>query len=249
MASVAILMSVKNGAETLPQALESIAQQTLPDWQAIIVDDTSTDATPQILRAWGQQQGPARVRIITHQKNQGLTSSLNEAAATTQAEYIARLDADDWWAPEKLTRQIKFLQQNQDIGIVGCQYVNIRGEEKQRVRLPTSDAAIRRRIWWRNPFGHSCVVMRCELFEKAGRYNKKLAVGQDLDLWFRLLPLTHLANLPEVLCYRALTANPAKRKQQMQQTIQTARKYRRLYSKPWWYELALAEAFVFYWLR
>lgn len=242
-------MSVCNGAATLERALHSVAFQTLSDWQTVIVDDGSRDATPRILEAWVRRSGRSRVQVLNYGRKLGLTRALNEAAAHVASPLIARLDADDWWAPEKLTHQLDFLKQHPGVGLLGCRYFNVWDDRKQLVWLPATDAVIRRRIWWRNPFGHSCVVMRRSLFEQVGRYDERLPVSQDLDLWFRLLDVTKVANLPVVLCYRHVQNNPAKYRQQMKQTVETVRKYRRLLHKPWWYELALVEPMLLSWLR
>lgn len=248
MAQITILMSVRDGAATLQRALQSIIEQTFVDWQLLVVDDASTDDTAEILQQWQRKLGNGHVRIITHATANGLTRSLNEAAAAAKTKYLARLDADDWWMPDKLARQIEFVKDHPEIGLIGCQYMNIRDEHQRAVRLPTDDAAIRRRIWRRNPFGHSCVVMRRDLFEQVGGYNDKLTVGQDLDLWFRLLEVTRAANVPEVLCYRQVQKNPSKRRRQMKQTVQTVSHYIRNQNKPFWYYGYLTEPLLLSWL-
>lgn len=203
---VSVLLSVYNGAATLPLCLASVADQTWKDFEVIVVDDGSSDPSGELVRAWQEAQPYRRIRLIQHSVNRGLARSLNDALAVATGKYVARLDADDWWTPTKLAQQMDFLHKNTEHELVGCWYINVRSTGNHLVQLPLTDAEIRQAIFWRNPFGHSCVVMRKVILDQVGGYNERLRWGQDRDLWFRLLPHTKLANLNEVLCYR--TVNP-----------------------------------------
>lgn len=223
---VSIVVAIHNGADTLTRALQSIADQTYSDWEVILVDDGSTDATGELLQRCisGPARcisGPDRCRIITNIINRGQTKALNQGILAARGVWIARLDADDWWAPDKLTQQMNYLAAKADVGLLGCAWVNHYKHSRRRVRPPLTDSQIRRRIWWRNPFGHSCVVIQRDLLQQVGGYDESIRYSQDLDLWFRLLPLTTCANLPAALCHRTAVSNEAKQRAQMRQTLKT----------------------------
>jgi len=233
-ALVSILLSVHNGSSTLNLALASICSQTYQNFIVIAVNDGSTDNTSDLLRKWQKKFGVARFHIITNTKNLGLTASLNIGLKSCSTPYIARLDADDSWLPDKLALQIHLLQRHPDYGVVGCWYANIHHQTQRIFRLPVTDLSIRRNIFRINPFGHSCVVIRRQLLEKVGGYSPTVTYSQDRDLWFRLLPLTSFYNLPFVLCHRQVTGSisQTKYRRQMCQSIKIRWHYSRLYHAP-----------------
>lgn len=204
---VSVLLSVFNGEQTLTQALNSIAAQTYRPLEIIAVDDASTDNSWAVLSAWSKKNSQVSVTILRNDQNLGLTRSLMRALGTAHGQLIARLDADDWWAPDKLTKQVAYLTAHPECGLVGSWYINVRSGHRQRVRLPVNHREIQNSIFWRNPFGHSCVLLRRSVLDQVGGYDTALRYGQDRDLWFRLLPVTNMHNLPEPLCYR--TVDPA----------------------------------------
>lgn len=228
---VSVLLSVFNGERTLNRALTSIAQQTYRPLEIIVVDDASTDTSLARLAAWSKAHPQLSVISLRHDQNLGLTRSLMRALAAARGELIARLDADDWWIPDKLTKQVEYLAAHPECGLVGSWYVNVRPGDQRLIRLPTNHRDIQRTIFWRNPFGHSCVLLRRPLLDRVGGYDTALRYGQDRDLWFRLLPVTTMHNLPEPLCYR--TVDPAisttNQRAQAWQQCQTIHKYIRRY--------------------
>jgi glycosyltransferase involved in cell wall biosynthesis len=196
-------MSVHNGAPWVTAAVTSVLAQAAGDLELVVVDDGSTDATPDLLAA------VADPRLHVHpQPRTGLTRALNRALGLARAELVARLDADDVALPERLARQRAFLAAHPDVGLLGtaAREVDDAGALVRMVRPPTDDAAIRRALIRTNPFVHSSVMARRELLARARGYDEALAVAQDYDLWMRLARLTRLANLDEVLVVRRLGA-------------------------------------------
>lgn len=199
--AVSVLMSVHDGAPWVAEAVASILDQTDGDWELVVIDDGSTDATPDLLACVRD----ARVRVH-RQARTGLTRALNRALGLARAELIARLDADDRALPERLARQRAFLAARPEVGVLGtgAREVDGTGREVRLVRPPTEDAAIRRALIRANPFVHSSVMARRALVERAGGYDERLPVAQDYGLWMRLAALTRLANLGEPLVVRRL---------------------------------------------
>ncbi len=198
---VSVLMAVHNGVPWVRDAVASVLAQTAGDLELIVVDDGSTDATPDLLAA---VRDP-RVRV-ERQSRAGLTPSLNRALALARAPLVARLDADDTALPERLERQRAFVDAHADVGLLGtgAREVDEAGREVRVVRPPTDDRALRRALIRRNPFVHSSIVMRRALAERLGGYDPALPVAQDYDLWVRMSAVTRLANLPEPLVVRRL---------------------------------------------
>ncbi len=200
--AISALMSVYNGAPWVREAVESVLTQTASDLELIVVDDGSTDATPELLGAIRD----ARLRV-ERQSRAGLTRSLNRALQFSTAPLVARMDADDVALPERFARQLDFLERHPEVGLLGtgCQEISPSGEVVRTVTPPADDGAIRRALIRANPFIHSSVVMRRAALEAVGNYDETLPVAQDYDLWIRMSRVTRLANLPDPLVLRRLT--------------------------------------------
>lgn len=243
---ISILLSVHNGGATLQKAVQSIAEQTYTNLELIAVNDASTDNSASILSDW-KASSSIPTTIITHEHTKGLTVSLNEALAIAKGTYIARLDADDQWVSEKTAKQVSFLTTHPDCGIVGSWYMNVGLSGKRTVKLPGTDGAIKKEMFWKNPFGHSCVMIRKTVLSQARGYDQTIRFGQDRDLWFRLLPLTAMANIPEVLCMRTVgSISTTKRREQILQQCKTVHKYARLYKASPLVYLSLVEPLLLY---
>lgn len=214
-------MSVYNGERYLEEAIESILAQTFRDFELLIVDDGSTDKSAKILA--GAASRDVRIRIVTNPSNIGLTRSLNKALAEARGTLIARMDADDIALPERLERQIAFLQNNPEVGVVGTAYrfINGRGETIGEKVILGDNRLIQRVLIRFNPFLHSSVMIRKGLLDRIGGYDERYKKAQDYDLWMRLAPLCHFANLPEVLMKKRFTLDMISYTQERKQ-IRTA---------------------------
>jgi glycosyltransferase involved in cell wall biosynthesis len=195
---VCVLMSVYNGERFLRETIESILNQTFTDFEFIIINDGSTDASSEILEEYAQKD--SRIRLI-HQENMGLTKSLNKGFGMAHGEYIARMDADDISEPTRFEKQVDFLDAHPSIGIVGINsyIIDERGNILREIKHPTSHDEIMSKILLDNKFIHSSVMLRKILLKKYGYYNEKLTYAQDYELFLRLSTHTKLANLPDPL--------------------------------------------------
>lgn len=196
---VTVLMSVFNGEKYLNEAVDSILAQTFKDFEFLIIDDASTDRTPEILRSYGDP----RIRIITNEENLGLTKSLNKGLALTRGEYIARMDADDISHPKRLERQVNYLDENPEIGILGTnvQYIDESGKPYKILRWPEKDALIKWSLCFFNPIAHPTVMVRLDLIKKIAGYDESIVYAQDYDLWVRLSSESVFGNLQYILLY------------------------------------------------
>jgi len=204
MPAVSVLMPCYNSAETLDEALESLARQTYRDFEILAVDDGSTDRTSEILQAWAGQF-PC-MRILTR-KHGGIIEALNAGLQASTAPYVARMDADDRSSPERLARQVAFLDDHPEIDLVSCRVVPFSATpvsqgfqiyvEWQNSLL--SEADIRREIFVESPLPHPSVTFRRQVVLQAGGY-QDYGWAEDYDLWLRLyLAGRRFAKLPEFL--------------------------------------------------
>jgi glycosyltransferase involved in cell wall biosynthesis len=195
-------MSVYNGATYLEDAINSILQQTYANFELIIVNDASTDATPEIL----QKFDDCRIRVLTNSENLGLTKSLNRGIGAARGRYIARMDADDLSLPHRLERQWQFLEEHPDFALVGSSYYQIdeNGHILSLIRVLTADSDLRAGLRQQNWFGHGSVMMRRKAVQQMNGYDEQFTYAQDYDLWLRLSEHFEVANLEEPLyCWRA----------------------------------------------
>lgn len=197
---VSVLLPVHNGMPWLPDALDSLAAQTLPGVEVIVIDDGSTDGTNALL-----QHHRLNPRVVLNTRRQGLTRSLNRGLARVSAPLVARLDADDTSRPDRLARQVAFLAAHPEVGLLGTGAIEMAGQRVVRlVTPPVDDASLRAELIRRNPFVHSSVMFRRDLVRQVGGYDERIAVAQDYDLWMRMAPVTKLACLPDPLVTRRL---------------------------------------------
>lgn len=196
--TVSVVMPVYNGERYIAQAIESILNQTFKDFEFIIVNDGSTDKTQEILKRY---QG---IKII-NQNNQGVSVASNTGISQSSGKYIARLDADDISLPTRLAKQLAYLEEHAEIGILGSGAIIIDGKGKKwgYQKMPETDAEIRWFSIFKSPFIHSSVIFRRELIRNKFNeiYNQNYIPADDYDLWIRLLKTTNAANFPEPLIY------------------------------------------------
>ena len=182
MPRVSVIVPSYNRAQMLPRALESIFAQTYKDYEVIVVDDGSKDETPEVMK-----QFLGRVKYI-RKENGGSASARNRGIEESGGKYIAFLDSDDYWVPEKLEVQVQVLDAHPNVGIVYARMpiINDKGE-----RVGTKPAGISGRNFkellehW-GDLPTSTVMTRRECFEKAGKFDTALTTMQDIDMWLRI---------------------------------------------------------------
>ena len=199
--AVSVVMTVHNGEPWTSEAIDSVLKQSFDDFELLIVDDGSSDATPQVL----QRITDPRVRVIS-QPQTGQTRALNRALREAMAPLIARMDADDVALPDRLTRQVTFLHEHAGVGLLGtaCHEISASGEILRTLTPPAEDRGLRRLLVRTNPFIHTSVVFRRAVLAKSGPYDERFVVAQDYDLWLRLSRFTRLASLAEPLVLRRM---------------------------------------------
>ena len=202
---VSVVMSVYNGENYIRESIDSILNQTFIDYEFIIIDDGSTDSTSKILDQYSKLN-PC-IRLIKH-KNIGLTKSLIVGCNEAKGKYIARQDADDFSYPTRLKEEVSMLNNNEKIILVGTWYtVTYQDSSSVLISYSGSDSAIRRDIFYKNPFCHSSVMFDKKTYDSLSGYNPNYKVSQDLDLWFKMLSVGKAGIVKKNLVKRSIHEN------------------------------------------
>jgi glycosyltransferase involved in cell wall biosynthesis len=210
-------MPVYNSERYVAEAVESILAQTFPDFEFLIVDDGSTDASLAILQKYAARE--PRIRLISR-PNTGYVVALNEMLELARGEFVARMDSDDVCLPDRFERQVAFLRANPGVLAVGGAVILIDqdGAELITIPFPGHDHEIQElALSGSTPLSHPAAMVRREALDAVGGYRKELVPAEDLDLWLRLGERGRLANLSQVvLRYREHEASVSSQNQQRQ---------------------------------
>ncbi|MEL6856642.1 MAG: glycosyltransferase family 2 protein, partial [Cyanobacteria bacterium J06607_13] len=162
---VSVLIGAYNEESRIRLTIDSILAQTFSNWELIVVDDCSTDATFDILTIYAQQD--PRIGIYRNEQNRGVSSSMNFALQHVRAPLIARIDGDDEMLPNRLAMQVEFMSAHPEIGVLGTSalYVNEQGKILRTVHFPETDAAIRAVLPYTNPIINPSVMIRTQLLK------------------------------------------------------------------------------------
>lgn len=220
MPRVSVLMPVFNTARFLPATLASLQKQSCREFEALVIDDGSSDDTPAIM---AQVRDP-RIVYIRHEGNAGLAARLNEGLDRARAPYVARLDGDDIMHPDRLARQLAVLDADPALALLGTNKVNIdeHGQYSTANFCPTDHAQITWYLCFDNPFCHPSVMFRRDIvWGELGGYDASLRYCEDYEMWSRLVRAGHRsANLDDVLmAYRRHTAGMTSRMPELRFSI------------------------------
>ncbi|MEI6067758.1 MAG: glycosyltransferase family 2 protein [Methylococcaceae bacterium] len=200
---VSVVMPVYNGEKYLLEAISSILNQTFTNFEFLIIDDGSTDNTPDIIKKYANSDH--RIRVIQNKKNIGVASSLNIGLAHSESSLIARMDADDIAYPERLKRQYEFMQSHPDVSVCGSA-LRLYEQPKCIWHPPSTHDEINTTLLFECCLYHPTIIFRKEIvFGQHGGYQSQFSGAEDFELWQRLSECTGIkfANISEpLLCYR-----------------------------------------------
>ena len=199
MSKVSIIIPTYQRAHFVVNAIRNAQAQTYQDIEIIVVNDGSTDETATVLAEFSEQ-----IVLIHHQENRGLSAALNTGIRASTGQYIAYLDDDDLWLPEKLEKQVRYLEEHPNIGLL---YSDGFYFSEKAGLFPTT--------CFRNfhPFvaqvpstlllvnyvpGHTVIVRRA-CFDEVGLYDESLRAAEDYDMWLRIFEKYDVAFLQEPL--------------------------------------------------
>ena len=205
---VSVLIPVYNAEAYVGASVQSILAQTYQNFELIVIDDGSTDGSCKVIQDWATQDD--RIRFISR-SNRGMARTLNEMLGLAKGELIARLDADDLACPDRLQKQVAYMDAHCECGVLGSGVVNIDAEgDPLNVELfPTIHEEIEQRML-RGQGGiiHPSTMLRRSVVVEHGGYSTNCPVVEDQELWLRLSLHTRLANLAEPLIqYRVHSGN------------------------------------------
>ena len=180
MPLISVVLPVYNGEKYLVEAIDSIREQTFKNFELLIIDDGSTDNSLAILKSY--QRLDQRIQLIARE-NRNLATTLNDLIDLSQGEWIVRMDQDDISLPNRIERQLEWLEQT-GADICGS-WVELFGiSHKYILKHSQTDQSIKAELLFGAPFAHPSVIMRSALAKKL-RYDKIWEMAEDYDLWER----------------------------------------------------------------
>ncbi len=179
---ISVLLPVYNGEKYIAEAVSSILAQSETDFELMIIDDCSSDSTPDLLKVIKDP----RVSVFRNERNIGLTRTLNRGLSLARGEYIARMDADDICFRERFSLQLDLMEQNKRVCVCGGSFKKT-GSDCSDVVKELDDDTLKGEILLRNPFAHPFVMFRGG-FIRQNRiyYDEAYSSAQDYELWLRL---------------------------------------------------------------
>ncbi len=196
---ISVLMPVYNCEKYLDRAIGSILDQTLKDFEFIIVDDYSTDKSWDIIKEYTRKD--KRIVSFRNATHLRATKTLNKGLKIAKGKYIARMDGDDWSYPDRLQKQFVFMEKHPFVGVSGGT-IEICDQHLRRLNIrkyPLSDHKAREIIFRYSPFAHPATIWRRDLLNKVHGYNENIPLGQDYELYFRIGRICKFANISDVL--------------------------------------------------
>lgn len=206
MKKISIVLPTYNGEQYLAEAIQSVLEQTYQNWELILVDDCSTDRTPEIIRCYTEQD--SRIRTIRNAENQRLPRSLNIGFQHATGDYFTWTSDDNRYKPNALECMLECLEANVEAGLVYCDMDFIDGEGNKTGTLfsDTQD------IYHINCVG-ACFLYRREAAEQIGEYDPSMVLVEDYDYWLRIARRFHVIHIPGCFYeYRRHEASLSERK-------------------------------------
>ena len=196
---VTVLMPVYNEAGVVQTAVESILSQTYKDWDLLIIDDGSTDGTSTLVQSIAEKD--PRITVIRNAANRGISAALNQGWKQARGHLIARMDADDVSLPQRLERQVLFMESHPEVAVLGTgvQLVDGQGKILGVALPPEQHQELVHSMYRRTPFYHSSVMVRQSFYEAMNGYDERWRRSEDTDLWLRSYGHFRFHNLQEPL--------------------------------------------------
>lgn len=198
---VSAVMATYNNADFIVEAIESVLTQDYRNLELIIVDDGSTDGTPDILAAYAEDP---RVTMI-RQENQGQTVAKNAGLARSRGKYVAFCDSDDYWLPGKIGKQVEVAETSPSIGLVygRARWIDSKGNELTALKMKPFQGRVTAQLLIRNFVTFCTAMVRREAFDSIGGFDERLRMSIDYDAWLKISLRYDFRFVDEpVACYR-----------------------------------------------
>lgn len=186
---ISVILPVHNNESTIRDAIDSILSQTFTEFELIVINDGSTDKTPEILKEMANID--RRIWIINNEKSLGITKSLNAGISKSRSLLIARMDGDDLCVPTRLEEQYKIFQNHKNVDLVFTDsiFIDLNGNLICKSWRPSKIETILNCLQKNNFIPHPSVMFKKETILLAGGYNEQFITGQDTNLWLKLRDL------------------------------------------------------------
>lgn len=204
---VSVVLPCFNVEKYVKDAMASLLTQSYRHIEIIAIDDCSVDSTLSILQEFAHQD--ERIRVFHNDKNLNLSTTLNRGIGEAKGDYIVRMDADDVSLPDRIEKQVSYMEEHRDVGISGGS-MEIVNEALVPIGFRsyfTDDKSIRQHIFMFSPFSHPAVIIRKSVLDKSGLYNKAFYPAEDYELYFRLGENAKFANLKDTLIRYRVVGN------------------------------------------
>lgn len=224
---VSVIIPAYNAERFVEEAVRSIMTQTYKNLEILVTDDCSTDGTYAILQKLASED--TRIRLFRNEQNLNIVRTLNNMIAAANGTYIARMDADDVSLPDRIERQVAFMEANPDVALCGTNAWHI-DEKGRRIAfscLPRTSEEIGKFKFYACPFYHPSVLLRSNIY-KNYLYDENFLYAEDYELWIRLLVDYNGYNLSDRLLYYRISVNQISKSRhevQLEKTEQIFRKY------------------------
>ena len=195
---VSIVMPVYNAGDFLVESIESILNQTYKEYEFIIVDDASTDSSWEMLKRYAKKD--PRIKLLRNKTNEGVSITVKRAIKEAQGDFLARMDADDISMPDRIEKQVKYLQDNPDVVALGtqCETIDTEGAITGEKVFPTEFEKIHRYIFTFIPVQQpSLMIARNRLPRNFEFYHDGMNTAEEVELLFKLFQYGKVVNLPE----------------------------------------------------
>lgn len=178
---VSVIIPMYNSEKTIKRTLNSVINQSYKNFEVIIVNDGSTDNSPDIVEQFIKSNSSYDITLV-NQNNQGVSVARNNGIKLAKGQYIAFLDSDDYWETNKLYEQIKIMGDNADIYLLGT----LPKSSKDDMNTEEINYIDFRKLLFKNYFMTSSVMIRKEVFSTVGYFNTQKKYSEDYDLWLRI---------------------------------------------------------------
>ncbi len=216
---ISVIMPVWNGEAYLATAIDSILVQTWTDFEFIILDDGSTDRSPEIIADYANKDSRIRVIRLDHQ---GIVIALNRGVAEAHAEWIARMDCDDIAHPERLQRQCDTMRKHPE-AVLCHTHIRLIGDHQSSTplgRFIRTRSLLALRLCYQSPIAHPSVMFKKETFLACGEYQQKERHAEDFSLWGRMLVAGDVIGIAEpLLDFRVHSNSISKQMNETQMTL------------------------------
>lgn len=247
---VSVIMAIYNGAPLIERAINNLYEQTLKEWDLIIVDDGSTDNSAEIIRDIAKND--PRITFLKNEGNRGLAYSLNRAWKEAKGELIARCDVDDENLPTRFEKQVVYLYEHPEVDVLGtaAYFLDPHGNSLGVSVRPEEHKELVNRMYKETPFFHPSIMARRTFFEQSNGYRDDIKFGQDSELWLRTYKTAVFHNLEEPLIrYTTKQGLPFTRVYwAIRIIVGSAYRDGKLFSKGW-YALRYAIAAILVWFK